>query len=48
MNVIHFNSTQERLKFLRGEFKKIEPQEVKPEKPKKGKKKEQKDEVQAE
>lgn len=25
MNVIHFNSTQERLRFLRGEFKEIQP-----------------------
>lgn len=53
--IMHFASTSERLKYLKGKFEEIIPQEVKDEpkveeeKPKKAKKKgKKKDEVQAE
>ena len=44
--VIHFETQEERLRYLKGEFEEIIPEEVKEEKPKKKRRK--KDEVQAE
>lgn len=51
MEVMHFNTQAERLRYLKGDFEEIEPKEVavaeeKPKKAKKGKKKD--DAVQAE